>query len=603
VLEELTACPLFAGLTPEFLAELVHHVTSLGVPGGREVFHEGDEGDGLYVVLHGRLRSKTSDGRSLGDITSGGYVGEMALLTGARRSATVFAVRDSTLARLDPEGFQQLILGSPQTALLIAHTVAARAQSNIVRSVQTDPFSTVCVLAHRGDADAEAFEEALVQGLRRLGPTADITSESRPHDDPTLINFRLPEAGAPQKPTSMNAVDAAWFDSVEKSSRFIVYRCRTDSRRWTDLCRRRADLILFVAHPGDVESMLQVSASKPSETLAGTDVVLLHGSAVARDCTASFRQNRTVRSIHHVRAANAGDADRIVRLLTGRGTGLALSGGGRRGAAHVGTLRALQEARIGIDVVAGTSAGGIVGAMAALEMDWREALEHVRLLARMPAWRDAGPPMVSLLSGRSFSRTLKKIFGETRLEETCLPFLPVCSAVETGEAYVPDSGPLWLALRASASLPGIFPPVPWNARVLMDGALVNNLPVDLLRARCPFGRMIASDVGLPVLRTDLPSELHSMSGWSLLATRWLRGSPAVSHPTLVDLLTGAACAASTRHFSAVRVGIDCYIAPQVGDAALLSRRREQDIEILAERGYEAACEALSRSATLTGSQP
>jgi NTE family protein len=228
-------------------------------------------------------------------------------------------------------------------------------------------------------------------------------------------------------------------------------------------------------------------------------------------------------------------------------------------------------------------------------MDWKTALEHVHVLARMPAWRDIGPPLVALLSGRSLSRTLRGIFGDTLMDSTPIPFLPVCASVESGEVFVPDQGPLWLALRASASLPGIFPPVPWQKRLLMDGALVNNLPADLLRLRCPSGHVIASDVGLPTLRTDYPEDLHSTSGWRLLIARMrgLEGHDA--RASFVDLLTGAACAASTRHLALIREGIDCYIAPSIADHATLSRRNGQDIDVMVERGYEAARRALEES--------
>jgi len=392
----------------------------------------------------------------------------------------------------------------------------------------------------------------------------------------------------------MDAETASWFDTVESRSRFVVYRRHLDAPEWTGLCLRRADLVLVVIRPDGMKSLASAVAAAPTGNLSGIDVVLLHdGDELTSN--ADLRREASFRDVYHVRSGHGADIARIVRLLTGRATSLALSGGGRRGAAHVGTLRAVQEAGLALDLVAGTSAGAIVGAMAALEMDWRGALQHVHLLASMPAWREVGPPIVALLSGRSFSRTLRRIFGDMLIDDTPIPLLPVCAAVESGDVFVPDRGLLWLALRASASLPGIFPPVPWSKRLLMDGALVNNLPADLLRARCPAGRVIASDVGSPTLRTDCPEDLHSTSGWKLLMARWrgLEGNQARAN--LVDLLTGAARAASTQRFSGIRDGIDCYITPAISDHAMLSRRRNHDIDVMFERGYEAAKRALHDS--------
>jgi hypothetical protein len=125
---------------------------------------------------------------------------------------------------------------------------------------------------------------------------------------------------------------------------------------------------------------------------------------------------------------------------------------------------------------------------------------------------------------------------------------------------------------------------------------MNNLPVDILSARCPHGRIIASDVGMPFLATDLPPNLHSASGWKLLLARWGQGRSSARHMNLVDLLVGAACATSTRQLALVRGVIDCYIAPAVDDHATLSRRHGHDIDVMAERGYQAARAALDKLA-------
>ena len=594
LLDELRDCELLATFPCESLPLLADEIDLLGIPGGRVLFHRGEEGDGLYIVLRGRLRSLDAAGRTLGEASPGGYVGEMALLTGAPRSATVVAVRDSTLARLSCRGFERLVAACPSAALSMARTVASRAQSNLARATSSETFSTLCLVSDANDAAAVAFGRRLVEDLSRLAVTTEVGMTDLPDPRRRELETRDAEglSGATDTSTPMEADDAAWFDRIENRGGFVLYRCHPTERAWTRLCLRRADLVLAAACPRDLSPADACSPGARGAMLAPTDLVLLHEGQVAAGIAETARRERGFRRVLHVRRGSDADAARVVRLLTGRATGLALSGGGRRGAAHVGTLKALQEAAIDIDIVAGTSAGAIVGAMAALQFDWREALEHVHRLGRMRAWRDLGPPIIALLSGRSLGGTLRDAFGKVALGDTPLPFLPVCSAVESGEVFVPESGPLWLAVRASASLPGIFPPVPWQDRLLVDGALLNNLPADLLRARCPGGLLIASDVGAPTLRTDVPAELHSMSGWKLLGSRW-RASRDAYRPSLVDLLVNAACAAGTRQFAEVRDRIDCYIAPDIADHAQMSRRGGTDIEVLVERGYQAARRAIA----------
>lgn len=585
---ELRRCELFSEFAPDSLSRLVDEVELLGVAGGRTVFRSGEEADGLYVVLRGRLRSIAEGGRVLGDVAAGGYVGEMALLSGATRSATVVAVRDTTMARLSRRGFEQLVAVCPSAALALARTVALRAQSNLSRAMSAEGFSTIALVSDAsagGGAAAETLEKALIAELAGagLGRVAEVRADMRP--------FAGGEA--------MDADDAAWFDAVEADHRFVVYRSASASQAWTRLCLRRADLVLVLACARTLERESAEPPAIESGTLAPTDLVLVHDGEIRAGTAARARASGRYRRVFHARRGVAADVRRIVRLLTGRGVGLALSGGGRRGAAHVGVLRALAESGVEVDMVAGTSAGAIVGAMAAMQIPWPDALERVRRLGRMRAWRDVGPPLVALLSGRSLGSLLREAFAELAVDDLPLPFLAVSSAVDSGELFVPDGGPLWLAVRASSSLPGVFPPVPWRSRLLMDGALLNNLPADLLRSRCPDGTVIASNVGLPSVRSDVRADLHSLSGWSLLGAALRSKVQSEYRPGLVELLVNAACASSTRQLADVRDRIDVYIAPKVDDYAMLPRRGAKDIDVLAERGYRAALEKLEKLGTGT----
>ena len=616
MINELASCPLFADLDRDSLSAIQDEIALLGVPSGQVLFAQGDAADGLYIVLQGRLRSMTSDGRVLGEIGPVGYVGEMAMLTGGRRSATVVALRDSTLGRLSRGSFGRLMLNSPSVVVDLARTIAARAQSNTAIESGLENFTTICMITRSPEPAAADFEQRFLAEFTKTVRTVAVGSTELPsragaagaagaagirpdHNVPPANSSGA--ASTASAPRRLVAEDAAWFDTIETASQHVLYLCDPNDQEWTALCVRRADLVLVVTTPGMASDSGMPELPSGTSTLACSDLVMVHGTTIAGGAADVDLQSGRFRRVHHARAGRIGDIQRLVRLLTGRATGLALSGGARRGAAHVGVLRALQESGTCIDMIAGTSAGAIVGAMAALEFDWREALEHVHHLGRMRAWRDLGPPIVSLLSGQSFSVRLRHIFGDVALEDSPIPLLAVCAAIDCGESFVPDRGPLWLSLRASASLPGIFAPVPWQGHLLMDGALVENLPVEVLRARCPTGRLIASDVGAPSLNTDLPADLHSTSGWRLLASRYLAPHTRPTRPGIVDLMISAACVTSTRRIQQTRDGVDCYIASEVGDHADLSRRQGSDIDVMAQRGYQAALRALEAEAKRTSS--
>ncbi|MCB8945837.1 MAG: patatin-like phospholipase family protein [Ardenticatenaceae bacterium] len=161
--------------------------------------------------------------------------------------------------------------------------------------------------------------------------------------------------------------------------------------------------------------------------------------------------------------------------------GLALGGGSVRGFAHFGVLTVLEEANIPIDIVAGTSAGAIIGALYAAGM----SLNQIETAAEQMSWRNNTRPILStdgLLTLDPMAVWLKEMLGDLHFEDLALPFACAATDLQTGEPVVLASGPLASAVQASCSVPGIITPVRRNGRLLCDGGITNNVPVSL--ARC-----------------------------------------------------------------------------------------------------------------------
>ena len=170
--------------------------------------------------------------------------------------------------------------------------------------------------------------------------------------------------------------------------------------------------------------------------------------------------------------------------------GLALSAGGVRGFAHVGVLEVLHNAGVPIDVMAGTSMGAVVGSLyaAGLPTDklW-EISRHIQMDTITPDFNLMGLLKLLFLQKLPSSRNLQNFFnqqiGHMRFEDMAIPFATAAMDVKTGEQVVFDSGPVDIAVRASMNLPGIFDPVPYRHRYLVDGAVVNYLPVNLVKQK------------------------------------------------------------------------------------------------------------------------
>lgn len=214
--------------------------------------------------------------------------------------------------------------------------------------------------------------------------------------------------------------------------------------------------------------------------------------------------------------------------------GLVLSGGGARGAAHVGVLRALEEMRIPIDAIAGTSMGAVVGGLYASGMsaaqierelagvDWQDAFrdrparsglnfrrrsEDRDFLVQLPLGFREGRFQLpkGLIQGQKLSQLLREltlpVANVPRFDDLPTPFRAVATDLETGMAVVLGEGDLATALRASLSAPGIFAPVERDGRLLVDGGISNNLPVDVARSM-GVDQLIVVDVGFPLAQRD-----------------------------------------------------------------------------------------------------
>ncbi|MFQ6047599.1 MAG: patatin-like phospholipase family protein [Gemmatimonadales bacterium] len=166
----------------------------------------------------------------------------------------------------------------------------------------------------------------------------------------------------------------------------------------------------------------------------------------------------------------------------GATVGLALGSGSARGWAHIGVIRALMEAGLSVHCIAGTSIGAAVGAVfASGELD---ALEDMALRLdwkQVASFFDAVLPKSGLIDGKKVSEFIRAHVKETRIERLPIPYCAVATDLETGEEVAIREGDIIEAVRASFSIPAILTPVRWNGRILVDGGLVNPVPVNVLR--------------------------------------------------------------------------------------------------------------------------
>ncbi len=243
--------------------------------------------------------------------------------------------------------------------------------------------------------------------------------------------------------------------------------------------------------------------------------------------------------------------------------GLALGGGAVLGAAHVGVLRAIDELGIGIKAVSGTSIGSFIASLYAFGMDWRE----IEAVALDLDWLDLTGLTLSqfgLLSNKKFGRVVSDLLGERRIEESSIPLFMIATDIEHGEKVVMDRGDVARAVMASACIPGIFRPVECDGKMLVDGVLMENVPVS------------------PLLD----------SGMKPLVCVDLMGAYVFNKPeTIIDLLLNAFYS-TLRNTTLMQTGdADLKIVPSLGEFSLVDTRQ---VSLLIKAGYRDALPQLDR---------
>ncbi|WP_280156053.1 patatin-like phospholipase family protein [Piscinibacter sp. XHJ-5] len=296
--------------------------------------------------------------------------------------------------------------------------------------------------------------------------------------------------------------------------------------------------------------------------------------------------------------ASAQDAPRAPRV------GLALSGGGARGAAHVGVLKVLEELRVPVHCVAGTSMGAVVGggfaagntpqAMQQLieQTDWtdvfsdhpprgelsirRKADDYKGLFAPEFGLRDGGIQLPrGVVAGVTIESFLRRLAapagGQSDFARLPIPYRAVAADIETGREVVLATGSLMQAMRASMAIPGAVSPVEVDGRMLVDGGIANNLPIEVLRRSCA-DVVIAVNVGTPVLRRENITSALSIVG------------------QLVNLLGKD----SVDRQVATLTDRDVLITPDLADISAGSFERQSEAIRIGERAAREAAQALQR---------
>jgi NTE family protein len=568
LVEKLSALPLLESVEPHLLDAISEEFEWFSLPGGQLLFSQGDTDDSLYVVLSGRLGAflHGDDGKEIliRQMPAGETVGEMALLSGQPRSATVVALRDSEVARLSKAAFTKLIDEHPKALRFITDLLVRRLRQPPRLAPAAQAARTAAIFPLDRDLAATNFARSFAKAFEELGLKAcviDRNSAARPIE---------------------------WFNALEEDHDIVLYEADFEPSQWTRHCLRQADRLILLA---DATRPLTVMPQALDDVTANPrgapiELVLYCRQSVSPSQTLALlkRFGLTLQQ-HHVREGVPSDLRRLGRMITGRAIGVVLSGGGARGLSHIGVIRALRESGIEMDLFGGSSMGSIIGAGAAIEWSDEELRGHMR-----EAFFDDNPvsdytvPLISLVRGRKTSAFLRSHFGNRQIEDMPCPYFCVSANLTTGQLKIHRTGPLWLATRASVSIPGVLPPVIDGSEILVDGGTLNNLPIDVMSdmKRGPIVAVdVSSDWGFKATIDDIDQRPLRQ-----LLTHARKGTP-----NIINILIAAGAMSSHAQVRALRNHVDLLIEPPLGDLNMLDWKK---FYYAVDAGYRHAMEILEK---------
>ncbi|KAL2868971.1 lysophospholipase [Aspergillus lucknowensis] len=566
----------------------------------------------------------------VGEHGQGESVGELEVMTESTRPATLHAIRDTELAKFPRSLFNSLAQEHTGITIQVSKLIAQRmrdlvenpkpeqgAEPGSTGSVKTATSTlnlrTVGILPVTAGVPVVEFGHRLLHALQQIGVTDGVTSLNQA----AILNHLGRHAFSRMGKLKLSQ----YLADLEEKYGMVLYIADTNvNSPWTQTCISQADCILLV---GLAESSPNVGEYERfllgMKSTARKELVLLHADrycppGVSRKwlknrvwingghhhIQMAFRlaaepshpqtkrlgtvlkqrvqilqaeiQKYTSRRIRRTPIYSSqtpfkGDFHRLARRLCGRAVGLVLGGGGARGIAHVGVIKALEEAGIPVDIVGGTSIGSFIGALYARDADVVPMYGRAKKFAgRMGSmWRfalDLTYPSVSYTTGHEFNRGIFKTFGDSQIEDFWLEFYCNTTNISRSRAEYHSSGYVWRYVRASMSLAGLLPPICDEGSMLLDGGYIDNLTVAHMKT---LGADVIFAIDVGSLDDNTPQGYgDSLSGFWSVVNRWNPFSSCPNPPTLSEIQARLAYVSSIDNLERAKNTPGClYMRPPI----------------------------------------
>jgi NTE family protein/lysophospholipid hydrolase len=569
----------------------------ISVPSNHILIHQGSIPTDLFIVIHGRfqinkivkktkLTEQTS--KTLGFIGRGETIGEKGVILETQRNTEVRAVRDSTIAKLSKKNFQKILCQYPiEINQAFVNSLMDSFKKDSLHRIKSAETFTIIPLSQ--NISATNIAERLTETLASYGHTSILNSQ--------IIDQLFNQKSFSQKPFNQSDNDELllWLSEQEVAHQHVIYVADNYLSEWTKRCLRQTDHIFFVVDAkddtkvGNFESMVikEVNIKGIKFTL-----LLMHDETVSIPThTSDWLVNRSVDMHHHIRKKNKADLARVARFLTNNAISLVLGGGGARGFAHAGVIKAFNHLNIPIDMIGGNSMGAIIAAEYA--MQWQPEKMIKKTIEFCLAGEVITLPIVSLFTGNKMTKGLQSLYEQRQIEDLWHHFFSISCNISKATIMTHNTGALIDAVLKSNTPPGLFPPQVENGDLLVDGSLLNNIPVDIMKKMNPKGKIIAVDGNVREDLLNNSNRIGGISGWELLNNKinpFIHDK--INLPNMVDVISRASIIGGIAQQKKNMSGIaDLYIEPPVSQFSMIGYRHGEKIS---EAGYQYAMPILEQ---------
>ncbi len=567
--ELLKASNDFHDLPSDVLLELAKSLRIETISGGEKFIKEDAEANSLFLLVSGRLRvSRTvGNGQRLmyNEVLPGDCVGETSMILRQNRTADITATRESVVAILDYENYESLVKQFPlelNKAFSSAIYRHLRHERQVDRRRRAQSFY---VLPIHDSVDINIFCEQLYMALNHHGKCEILDA----------YDFPNPETHGRE------------LDAKEASNAYLIFKGAVDFTKKEQANFDHADQLIIVGDGlastkvTDIENRLK---EQENFILMRRHLALIYpDSAVYCGDRSEWNKDRQTERVYPIKYEQSSDFERLSRFLLEKAIGLVLGGGGARGFAHLGVLKAFEEANIPIDIIGGNSMGALVGASYVTGMP-RETI-HSEILKHSKGGMKLTLPLVSIMSNRNLASAFQDALGDLKIENLWIPYFAAACNLTDAETMVLDKGPVWKAVLASNSPAGLFPPVVSDGNLLVDGAILENVPVKAMRQRLSTplerrrgnGLVIAIDVDVKG-RFSVDMDTLELSPWKKVKSHFSRSQTTL--PGIVDILMQVAHIGGLSQRQQTKRGADIYFEPPLSEFKILDyKKAEQIIEV------------------------